>query len=366
MKILHYIPSIDRSGGGTSSYMQLLAKELGKITELHIATHASEHPVLLENAEVHYIGTLLGGKMKGDWLRLLGHIRPDIVHINCCWMPQCAYAQKLAQQTGYKVVLTPHGMLEPWIIKRHYFTRKLPALILYQKRAVAMADCLHATAESEKNNILKLGYNPHIEIIANGIDIRNINIKSSWERKKRLLFISRIHVKKGIECLIDSVAAMRNMLQGYEIVIAGEGDKHYIRMLKKKTVDLGVERMIDFVGWVYDNNKWDLIKNSDALILPTFSENFGIVVAEALACGTPVITTKGAPWHDLETWKCGWWIDRDVDSLTNALREFLMLDEKELEEMGRNGRRLVEEKYSSKVMADKMAELYESLMPPVV
>ena len=224
------------------------------------------------------------------------------------------------------------------------------------------ADCLHATAESEKENLLNLEYNTHVEVIANGVDIDGIEIKKTWKRKRRLLFVSRIHVKKGIECLIDAVTVMKSSLQDYEVVIAGEGDKHYVDVLKKKTADCGVEGIVRFVGWIYDNDKWNLIKESDIFVLPTYSENFGIVIAEALACGTPVITTKGAPWQDLETWNCGWWIERDVDSLVGALKEFLKLDEFELERMGRNGRQLVEEKYSSKVMADNMVRLYESLM----
>lgn len=362
MKILHYIPSLDRSSGGTAAYMQILAKELGRIVELHIASHGSQNPVHVENTAVHYIDSGLMGTLQREWLRLLDEVCPDIVHVNCCWMPQCALVQRLSQRAGYRVVLTPHGMLEPWIIRRHYLTRKLPALLLYQKKAVVAADCLHATAESEKDNLLNLGYNTHVEVIANGVDIDGIEIKKSWKRKRRLLFISRIHVKKGIECLIDAVTVMKSSLQDYEVVIAGEGDKHYVDMLKKKTVDCGVEGIVHFVGWVYDNDKWNLIKESDIFVLPTYSENFGIVIAEALACGTPVITTKGAPWQDLETWNCGWWIERDVDSLVGALKEFLKLDEFELERMGRNGRQLVEEKYSSKVMADNMVRLYESLM----
>ena len=72
--------------------------------------------------------------MKRQWLFLLNEINPDIVHINCCWMPGCALTQKWSQELNYKIVLTPHGMLEPWIIKRHYWTRKIPALLLYQKK----------------------------------------------------------------------------------------------------------------------------------------------------------------------------------------------------------------------------------------
>lgn len=96
------------------------------------------------------------------------------------------------------------------------------------------ADYLHATAASEKENLLKLGYNHRIEIIPNGIEVDKISLKQNWERKKRILFLSRIHVKKGIEFLLEAVALLKDKLEGYAIEIAGEGDKEYISQLKQK------------------------------------------------------------------------------------------------------------------------------------
>lgn len=341
--------------------MQLLAKELGRLADLHVVTHRWPYPVAIENVELHYISRSLLGGMRREFVALLDEIRPDVVHVNGCWMPQCALAQWLAQRRGCKIVLTPHGMLEPWIIRNHYFTKKLPALWLYQKNVVKAADYLHATAISEKENLLALGYNDNIVVIPNGIDTGGVALKSSWQRRREILFMSRVHVKKGIETLIEAVALMRDELRGYVITIAGEGDRRYIEMLKDKICRLGLGDMFRFVGGVYGNGKWQLLKNADVLVLPTFSENFGIVVAEALACGTPVITTKGAPWHDLETWDCGWWIERSVGGIVDALRDFLRMDEAGLERMGRNGRQLVEEKYSSRRMAERMFALYERL-----
>lgn len=362
MRILHYIPSIDRMSGGTTTYLQLLAKELGKLTELHIVSHASENPVELDNCQIHYIASLKHfHEMKREWKCLLDEIRPDIVHVNCCWMPQCALTQKWAQQAGYKVVFTPHGMLEPWIMKRHYWTKKVPALLLYQKAAVKNADCLHATAESEKENLLKLGYNSRIAVIPNGIDVEAITMKRSWNRKKQILFLSRIHVKKGIEFLLEAVAALRNDMKGYTIRIAGEGEQAYINRLKGKAKELGVDSMIDFCGGVYGEQKWKLFREADLFVLPTYSENFGIVVAEALASGTPVITTKGTPWQDLETYHCGWWTEVGTQPIIGALKMFTYMNEAELGTMGRNGRRLVEEKYSAKGMAKAMINLYTKL-----
>ena len=207
MKVIHYIPSLDRSSGGTTAYMQLLTKELTRLVELYVVSHASENPVVIDNCTVYFIPefrNFMG--MKRQWRILLTQLQPDVVHVNCCWMPACAFIQKWAQALGYKVVLTPHGMLEPWIMARHYWTRKLPALWFYQKAAVMKADVLHATAESEKENLLKLGYNNRIKIIANGIDVENIEMKSSWKRNKEILFLSRVHVKKGVNFLLEAVA----------------------------------------------------------------------------------------------------------------------------------------------------------------
>ena len=362
MKVLHYIPSIDRSSGGTSTYIQLLAKELGRLAELYIVTHQENNPLTLKNCQINYISNSVLREMKSDWLRLLKTIQPDVVHVNCCWLPQCAFAQHWAQKAGYKVVLTPHGMLEPWIMKRHFWTRKLPALLLYQKRAVRNADRLHATAESERQNLLKLGYNNKIDIIANGIDVESIEVKQSWKRNKEILFLSRIHVKKGIKFLIEAVAALRDDFADYKINIVGEGDATYINELKQLSRQLKVEEQVHFTGGVYGEKKWKLFKKADIFVLPTYSENFGLVVAEALASGTPVLTTKGTPWQMLESNCCGWWTEVGTEPTIAALKAFLKLSEKELEVMGHNGRKLVETTFSAKKMAEDMVEMYRTLV----
>lgn len=370
IRVLHYIPSIDETSGGVGAYMQLLAQGLGTMCELHVVTHKSQNERKLGNCQLHYIEDrwLPWHSCKKDFKRLLERIRPDVVHINACWTPLCALTAIWAKEAGYKVVYTPHGMLEPWIMRRHYLTRKLPAILFYQRKAIAQANLIHATAESERENLLRLGWNKNVHVIGNCVDIDDIPLKPSWKRTGEILFLSRIHVKKGINFLIEAVAAINEECKKKgarcpisRCTIAGDGDAVYMEELRDMATQLGVEHIMDFIGGVYGNGKWDLFKRADLFVLPTHSENFGIVVAEALACGTPVITTKGTPWHELETRHCGWWTDIGTEATTKALKEFISMPEQELEKMGKNGRMLVEEKYSTEIISRQFIQMYNKV-----
>ena len=121
---------------------------------------------------------------------------------------------------------------------------------------------------------------------------------------------------------------------------------------------MGVSEQVQLISGVYGSEKWKRFQQADLFVLPSYSENFGIVVAEALASGAPVLTTKGTPWQELETQGCGWWIELSVDEIVKALRAFINTSETTLEMMGRNGRKLVEEKYSIEAVAQLMLNLY--------
>ena len=365
MRILHYIPSIDESSGGVGAYMQLLSRDLGKLCELHVVTHRSEKMLALENCQLHFIplnNNPFSNKSKAEFLQLLKTIQPDVFHTNCCWMPQSARTAMWAKHEGFKVVYTPHGMLEPWIMKRHYWTKKMPALLLFQKRGVQIADIVHATAKSERENLLALGWNKNITVIPNCVRIDEIEMKQSWERKKNILFLSRVHVKKGINFLIEAASQLKNELEGYTITIAGPGEESYVSELKQMASRLGVADMFRFIGPVFGDEKWKLYQEADVFVLPTHSENFGIVVAEALASGVPVITTTGTPWEELNANECGWCVSIGTLPLVDALRKFLACSEKELSVMGQKGRKLILDNYSSKSVANLFVEMYGNLL----
>lgn len=362
MKVIHFVAAIDCSLGGVSTYMQLLTKELGQLTELIIVTWPTKSPLPLVNCKVVYLPLFLSQTPKYllQWRRLLLDFQPDIVHINGIWMLQTWLFQREAIKQGIPTFITLHGMLEPWILQRNRCKKRL-ALFLYQREAIRKANILITTAESEKQHVLELGYNSSVVFIPNGIDVSKIPIKKDWEIKKKILYLSRVHEKKGIELLLKVAFSLRNDLQDYEIIIAGEGEQEYIQGLKQQIKQMGIENIVNFVGGVYGDKKWELYSESDFFVLPTFSENFGYVIAEALACGVPVITTKGAPWEELDTYHCGCWIDRSHIALMEAMLSLIGKSSFQLKEMGLNGRKLVEQKYSASIMANLLYEQYNLL-----
>lgn len=364
MKIIHYIPSIGKSGGGVSAYLQLLSHDLGKLVELHIICHKTEDELTLEHCKIHYIeGSIKHPlKMKQQFYQLLDKIRPDIIHVNGCWMLQCSWIVFWAKGKGYPVILSPHGMLEPWDIKKNYWTKKLPALILYQKKSVKISDAIVATAETEKNNLLSLGYNKNIKIVPNGIITDNIRCKESWKEKKQILFLALYRKNKGIDILMQAVSEIKTQLQGWTINIAGIEADYTIEDLQEMASQLKISDIINITGPLFEEEKWTAYRNADVFILPTLNENFGIVIAESYLCGTPVITTKGAPWKLIEDYKCGWWIDRNTDSLIKALQDFISTTPNQRMQMGLMGSKLVKEQFSSQIVAKKMLELYNSII----
>ena len=364
---------MSRRDGGTSIYMQQLSEFLGKMVELHIVAHRALDELPVRHAHMHYLSpSWKVWRVRADYLKLLHEVRPDVVHVNCCWHPCFAYAVLWAKAAGYPVVLSPHGMLEPWIMRRHYLTRKVPSLLLYQRRALFASDLIHATSENESCHIGQIAdycsllsrWNPRIRIVGNGVDVRNIVVKDSWKRSCRLLFISRLHPKKGIDLLLHAFAGLAKEggpLVDYMLQIAGEGDSSYLEDLKRLAVRLGLDGRVEWLGGVYAERKWALLREADLLVLPTYSENFGIVVAEALASGTPVLTTIGTPWRELRERQCGWVVDVNADAISEGLRMFAATGEDDLRLMGLRGRSLVETKYDNETIAREFVEMYRSL-----
>jgi len=252
-------------------------------------------------------------------------------------------------------------MLEPWALGEKRLKKKL-GLWLYQWKDIQAASALQATAEMEAAHIRRIGFTGPLAVIANGVSIPifDFNVPRPSGGRRRLLFLSRIHPKKGILELVRAVAALRTVFENgrWFVTIAGPDEGKHLEMVKREARRLGVDSLLEFPGSVENEAKWDLYRSSELFVLPTYSENFGLVVAEALGCGIPVITTREAPWEELLTRNCGWWFNMGQKELEVALREALLSSPEALAQMGQRGSILVLEKYSWNFTGLELRKLY--------
>lgn len=269
----------------------------------------------------------------------------DIVHVHGMWRPILAITAIVSKNNRLPLILSPHGCMEPVALKYKYY-KKWAALKTYQGLVLRAVSLFVATAEKEKESIRRLGYTQPIAVIPNGVDVTDVKTSLHLQKKdtNTILYLSRLHPGKGIENLIESWAAVRK--DGWKIIIAGDGDRVYRESLEKLLSKYELESDFEFVGLVTGASKQACFEAADIFILPTHSENFGLVVAEALMHELPVITTTGAPWQELIDHQCGWWVEPNVASISKALFEAMSTESGQLRLMGQRGRQLVIDNYS--------------------
>ena len=291
------------------------------------------------------------------------HHEPALIHDHGIWASTNHIAAAVARKTKTPLIVSPRGMLTKWALNYKKYKKQL-AWQLYQRRDLQTVSLFHATSESEAMDLRSLGLRQPIAIIPNGVDIPSNQKKafdtSDISKGKTALFLSRIHPKKGLLLLIEAWAQVRP--KDWSVVIAGPDEIGHRADLEAAIRRNGLERDFSFLGEINDSDKWNLYCNADLFILPTLSENFGVVIAEALACGLPVITTKGAPWNELVTHKCGWWVDINAESIGNALREATGMSQSTLQNMGHQGIELIENKYSWTTISKEMKSVYEWIL----
>ena len=288
----------------------------------------------------------------------------NLYHSQGLWLKINNKMCKNARKGKKPYVISVRGMLEPWSLAQGQFKKKL-ALKIYQYKDLKKASCLHATSKMEVESIRKLGLKNPVALIQNGVNISDFpeSIPVKHSQKRKILFLSRIHPKKGIENLINAWEELDNPEKKHWCIeIVGNGDENYIETIKTIIKEKKLDHSIKVLPPVFGIRKNELYREASLFVLPTYSENFGIVIAEALANFTPVITTKGTPWQDLEDYGCGWWIELGKFTLIRALNEAISKEPNEILDMGIKGRKLIEDKYSMVAVAEKMLKLYSWIL----
>lgn len=275
--------------------------------------------------------------------KLCNKNKVNIIHIHGMWNPVLAVAAVVSKVNKLPLILSPHGCMEP-VALRYKFYKKWLALRTYQGIVLRSVSLFVATAEQEKESIRRLDYKQPIAVIPNGVDVTDVVVSTEEKRPKTILFLSRLHPNKGLEDLVESWFRVRKV--GWTIIIAGDGDSDYRSYLERLICKRGLESDFEFIGFVTGASKQACFESADLFILPTHSENFGLVVAEALVNELPVITTTAAPWRDLVDYQCGWWVEPDKGGISKALVEAMSLEHEQLIAMGQRGRQLVLDKYS--------------------
>ena len=169
--------------------------------------------------------------------------------------------------------------------------------------------------------------------------------------------MSRINPKKGLPMLLDAWAKVAPA--DWRLVIAGNDDSNHLSVVERKIRELRLADKVSVAGPLFGEAQETAYRNADLFVLPSYSENFGIVVAEALGYGIPVLTTTGCPWQELQKHNCGWWVEPSPAGIEAGLSEALCIKNEELSSMGVRGRKLVEEKYQWPGIAERMLVFYE-------
>ncbi len=294
----------------------------------------------------------------------------DLYHANTLWLYPTHATCRNAVKRGKKYVLSPHGMLYPTALAVSAWKKKLMGAMWYRKD-VMEASCLHATCVQEMEYCRAYGYKGPIAVIPNPVvfpeyiqDYRRTSDSFRFVDGKRYIgFLGRLHPIKKVENLIYALDKLPVDLRAkVSLQIMGKFDDQYEQWLKDEVKRLDLEEFVEFVGYVDGKEKYDRLARLSALMVPSAQENFGMIVPEALICGTPVYASLGTPWEELNEYGCGWWKSNDPEIIADVIIEILSKTEVELQEMGQKGRKLMEEKYEQHKVAQMMIDLYQWIL----
>jgi glycosyltransferase involved in cell wall biosynthesis len=292
----------------------------------------------------------------------------DILHQHGLWLHPSSLVRAWADQTGKPVMISTQGMLEPWAVRNSRLKKRIASL-LFEHRNLGAANCLHASAV-EVTGIRALGYRNPIAVIPNGIDlpdpVRQHPRPSFLSRddRKILLFLGRIHPKKGVQQTLEAwaraVADRPQLRKEWVVVMAGWDNGGHLAREIRRARDLGLEADVAFPGAVFGLEKDALLQHAAAFILASYSEGLPMAVLEAWAHETPVFMTQGCNLPEGFREAAAFEISVDPADIARKLVEHL--PDPRLGETGKAGRRLVETRFTWDQVTGDLVEVYRWLV----
>jgi glycosyltransferase involved in cell wall biosynthesis len=384
MKILHVVPTYYpavRYGGPIRSVHGLASALADQGHNVHVYTTNADgegvsavrldRPTQLDGVTVWYFATSMGRRLyrsPGMRKALAVNIASfDLVHLHSVFLWPTLAAAQAARREGVPYVVSPRGMLVGDLIRRKSSLAKRSWIALFERRNIEKAAAVHLTSEIEASEFKALGFRcARSAVVANGIELPPSELLdgnsglsfANGAGRPFVLFLGRLNWKKGIDRLIRAMAQVRNA----DLLIAGNDEENYRPELEALARRCGVFDRVRFLGAVHGDRKWALLSSAQLLALPSYSENFGNVILEAMAVGCPVIVTPevgiASVVHEAG---CGVVTRGDPENFGLEIKR-LLADRELCKTMGRAGRHVVETEYTWRGIAQQMLNLYGDVL----
>ncbi len=374
MKVLHVVPSFYPAfnyGGPITSVYELCAGLVRQGCEVRVLTTdangigavldvAKKAPIVLPpGISVRYCRRIFRHSVSPQLARLLASSIgwADVVHLTGVYNFPTFPTLAACRWMGKPLVWSPRGALQRWENSRRSSLKFAWEGVC--RRLAPEGMVLHVTSEQEAAESVARFPTAYPTVIPNGVELPQFFEHRNNSGQLRLLFLGRIDRKKGIENLLAAVQRLRHLDPLWILTIAGSGDASYTAGLQEQVRPLGLVENVRFAGEVRGQAKSDLFAASDLAVFPSYTENFAMVVAEALAHAVPVIASKGTPWSGVEAHGCGLWVENDPATLAAAIERMSTMP---LREMGIRGRQWMEAEFNWETVAREMLRLYGKLL----
>ncbi len=304
--------------------------------------------------------------------RLTNSNSSDVWHGHGLWHMPVHYMADIARKRGIPYLIAPVGMLEPWALGRSPWKKRVVAR-LYQNEDLRKANCLHALNMDEANHFRDYGLGNPIAVVPNGVELSALGERAGKEAllmeqfpklKNRpiVLFLSRIHPKKGLLHLVEAWAQIRRDYPDWILLIAGPDEGGHQAQVEKGVAALDISDSVLFTGPLYENLKLAALSAADLFVLPSFSEGFSVAVLEAMACKLPVLITPGCNFAELQVAGAGFICEPTARGVERGLRRLMGMAPGGRLELGQKGRKLIEGNYTWDKLAGDMLDVYDWLV----